>query len=406
MDQAGEGALGVFLLQHVAGLGVGVAGMDDQRQAGLARRRDMGAEALGLLGARAVLVIEIEAGLADADHLGMAAPPRSAGRGCVAPPPSPRADGRRPSTRHCRGARRSRAPARTGRAACRWSACRRRPAVRARASTPVSSPASSGKSRWQWLSISIRRQPLRLDVAREHALRLGQAGARLQLGVERGERPPSAGTPSWSRILAVDVRHERLHQQGHPPDRLGQHPQHRVAPHRIGLGERPRRLRVDVAVGVADHFPDRGRARDGRPARRARRARSPAGPWRGRAARCPPRSSAPLARDLLAAALGDDRQHPLAEIAVGVGEVAVEAADQGAPLEVAVVAERHLAQQEVAHRIEPVGRPPGRPDRSRCRATWRSSGPRSSTSRARRRAAAARGPPPSGRPARTRNGSG
>ena len=62
-----------------------------------------------------------------------------------------------------------------------------------------------------------------------------------------------------------------------------------------------------------------------------------------------------LRRDLLAAVLGDDRQHALAEIAVGVGEVAVDAADQGALLEVAVVAERHLAQQEVAHRVEPVG---------------------------------------------------
>ena len=72
MDQAGEGALGVLLLEDVAGLAVGVAGVDDQRQAGLARRRDMGAEALGLLGARAVLVVEVEPGLADADDLGMA----------------------------------------------------------------------------------------------------------------------------------------------------------------------------------------------------------------------------------------------------------------------------------------------------------------------------------------------
>ena len=51
---------------------VGIAGVDDQRQAGLARRRDMGAEALGLLVARAVLVVEVEPGLADADDLGMA----------------------------------------------------------------------------------------------------------------------------------------------------------------------------------------------------------------------------------------------------------------------------------------------------------------------------------------------
>ena len=117
------------------------------------------AEALGLLLARAVLVVEVEAGLADADDLGMARRLDQAVAACVAPPPSPRADERRPSTRYCRGVRRWRAPCRIGRAACRWSACRPRRPLRARASTPASSPASSGKSRWQWLSISISWQP-------------------------------------------------------------------------------------------------------------------------------------------------------------------------------------------------------------------------------------------------------
>ena len=41
--------------------------MDDQRQPGFARRRDMGAEHLLLHLARAVVVVEIEPGLADAD---------------------------------------------------------------------------------------------------------------------------------------------------------------------------------------------------------------------------------------------------------------------------------------------------------------------------------------------------
>ena len=50
-----------------------------------------------------------------------------------------------------------------------------------------------------------RRRSCRLDVAREHALRLGQAGARHQLAVERARTPcASAGTPSWSRILPVE----------------------------------------------------------------------------------------------------------------------------------------------------------------------------------------------------------
>ena len=72
MDQAGEAALGMLVLEDVAGFPIGIARMHDQRQAGLARRGDVGAEALGLLLARAVLVVEVEAGLADADDLGMA----------------------------------------------------------------------------------------------------------------------------------------------------------------------------------------------------------------------------------------------------------------------------------------------------------------------------------------------
>ena len=52
---------------------VGFARMDDQRQPGLARRRDVAAEA-GLLGvARAEIVVIVEPGLADGDHLGVAA---------------------------------------------------------------------------------------------------------------------------------------------------------------------------------------------------------------------------------------------------------------------------------------------------------------------------------------------
>src|SRR3546814_3972190 len=56
-------------MQRRHGVGVGVARMHDERQAGLARRGDVGAEAhlLGL--ARRMLVEIVEPGLADADHL-------------------------------------------------------------------------------------------------------------------------------------------------------------------------------------------------------------------------------------------------------------------------------------------------------------------------------------------------
>ncbi len=72
MDHAGEGALPVLVFQDVAGLVVGVARVDNQRQASLTGGYDVGPEALGLLVARAVVVMEVEAGLADAHHLGMA----------------------------------------------------------------------------------------------------------------------------------------------------------------------------------------------------------------------------------------------------------------------------------------------------------------------------------------------
>ncbi len=71
MQQPGEGPLAHLFGQDRTHLGIGVAGMDDQWQTGFARRRDMGAERTFLLAARAVLVIEVEAGLAEADHLGM-----------------------------------------------------------------------------------------------------------------------------------------------------------------------------------------------------------------------------------------------------------------------------------------------------------------------------------------------
>src|SRR5258708_11712828 len=59
----------LFLGEDRGRLGIGVAGMDDERQAGLARRRAMRAEERFLPRPRAVLVIEIEPGLADPHHL-------------------------------------------------------------------------------------------------------------------------------------------------------------------------------------------------------------------------------------------------------------------------------------------------------------------------------------------------
>src|SRR6185437_12725957 len=58
-----------FLGEDLRRLEIGVAGVDDERQAGLARRPAMGAEQRLLPRPRAVLIIEIEPGLADPHHL-------------------------------------------------------------------------------------------------------------------------------------------------------------------------------------------------------------------------------------------------------------------------------------------------------------------------------------------------
>ena len=137
VQQAGEGALAVLLLEDVAGLGVGVARVHDQRQAGFARRRDVGTEALAPARRAGCARRRNRARSRRCRPPWDAAPPRSGGRGRAGPPPWPRADGRRPSTRCSDGARRWRARGRTGRAACRWSACpRRRPTARAPARPP------------------------------------------------------------------------------------------------------------------------------------------------------------------------------------------------------------------------------------------------------------------------------
>src|SRR5713101_4026139 len=69
MNHPAESALAGLIDKNCRGFGIGVAGMDDERQTGLARRRGMRAEDLDLAFARTVLVIEIEPAFADADDL-------------------------------------------------------------------------------------------------------------------------------------------------------------------------------------------------------------------------------------------------------------------------------------------------------------------------------------------------
>ena len=176
--------------------------------------------------------------------------------------------------------RRSPAPARRCRAACRSSASPRpRPRARGRARRRAP-PRAPGKSRWQWLSTSTglleltsggrcrgraeRLRPQRVPPASRRGNTPDGAGS----GVARPQRAGivqimRAGTARVSRHRQLiedpgrGVGHERLGQQREPADRLGQDEQHRRHARRVGLAQRPRRLRVDVAVGRADHLEDR-----------------------------------------------------------------------------------------------------------------------------------------------------
>ena len=65
MQHSREGALPGFLLENARGVVVGFARVNDQRQSGRARRRDMGAKAPLLRVARAVVVMIVEPRFAD-----------------------------------------------------------------------------------------------------------------------------------------------------------------------------------------------------------------------------------------------------------------------------------------------------------------------------------------------------
>ena len=78
-------------------------------------------------------------------------------------------------------------------------------------------------------------------------------------------RPPPSAAKSALRLrnsqqieqLRGRCWHERLRQDRDLPDHLGGDVEHRALPRRIGLGERPRRLAREIAVGVRHHGPDR-----------------------------------------------------------------------------------------------------------------------------------------------------
>ena len=143
-----------FLAEDRRDVGVGVACVNDQRQLEFARKRDLSAkDPLGDVGGRMIVVI-VEPGLADADAFGMGG--ERARRGeiefwLVGGVMGMGADGEID-----RGeALGDRAQPPASATLVEIVTIRSTPASLARATTPSRSSAKSGKSRWQWLSISM-----------------------------------------------------------------------------------------------------------------------------------------------------------------------------------------------------------------------------------------------------------
>src|SRR5262249_4593352 len=89
------------------------------------------------------------------------------------------------------------------------------PAARARATTASSSPAKSGKSRWQWLSISIGpalSTPFALNVAGKDRTRRRQrrAGGDPARPAQHGELPLGGRHGEQVEQFGGRGRHERL----------------------------------------------------------------------------------------------------------------------------------------------------------------------------------------------------
>ena len=124
---------------------------------------------------------------------------------------------------------------------------------------------------------------------------------------------------------------------------------------RILLAQHPGLLRGEVPVGLGDHGPDLGE-------RRVKGEILPWPPAPSPAARRPAHSMSLVGlrecaglRHGTVAVLGDHRQGALRQVAEVVGEIGVDPVDDRLVGVVAVLAERDLAQEEVAQLVDAVG---------------------------------------------------
>ena len=107
-----------------------------------------------------------------------------------------------------------------------------------------------------WL---LRRTCRRLDVTRKNRRRCRQCGARgeAMFTVEERKVPFRHGHRQEIKQFRRGGRHERLRQDRDLPQHFGGHVEHGALPHRIGLGQRPRRFAGEIAVGVCHDRPHR-----------------------------------------------------------------------------------------------------------------------------------------------------
>ena len=263
------------------------------------------------------------------------------------------------------------------------------PAARARSRTSWRSAANSGMSRWACVSISTGSSRRSLDDPGEERTRRAQ----LRPGGSRSQPPGATAAGVPSRPRSRHIRAAVAGRKGQTSTAVARSASRQPRRQRPRRGPRPGPWRAPRASRRrCACSPARPGARSPRARRAARCARSRP-PHRRRTRPRPPRQRA-VARGRVGHSAGEvlagHREHAGEEVAQVVGQVGV---DRGRRAPAARSRRRGRrgprASGSSATRRRRSG-PPARPGRRRCRPTWTSCAPRSSTSRGRRSCAGRR----------------